>query len=81
MASETTFCQDKVLLSSSAVMKRDPDSTNFPLRITFSHVLTRAQGPGGLKIAPSSRLGMGRATKTDEFSEKFQTAFDPPSFL
>ena len=23
-------------------------------------------------------LGTGRATKMDEFSEKFQTAFDPP---
>ena len=23
---------------------------------------------------------MGQATKTDKFSEKFQTAFDPPSF-
>ena len=27
-------------------------------------------------------LGTGQPTKTDEFSEKFQTAFDPPpSFL
>ena len=25
-------------------------------------------------------LGTGQATKTDEFSGKFQTAFDPPSF-
>ena len=26
------------------------------------------------------QVGKGRATKLDEFSEKFQTAFDPPSF-
>ena len=26
-------------------------------------------------------LGKGPATKSDEFSEKFQTAFDPPSSL
>ena len=26
----------------------------------------------------TSTLGTGQATKTDEFSEKFQTAFDPP---
>ena len=25
-------------------------------------------------------LGMPTSSKTDEFSEKFQTAFDPPSF-
>ncbi len=25
-------------------------------------------------------LRMSAATKTDEFSKKFQTAFDPPSF-
>ena len=25
-------------------------------------------------------FGTGQATKTDEFSEKFQRAFDPPSF-
>ena len=25
-------------------------------------------------------LGMPDTSKTDEFSEKFQTAFDPPSF-
>ena len=27
-----------------------------------------------------SSLGTGGATKSDEFSEQFQTAFDPPSF-
>ena len=27
-----------------------------------------------------SSLGTGDETKMDEFSEKFQTAFDPPSF-
>ena len=26
----------------------------------------------------SQSLGMGHATKTDDFFEKFQTAFDPP---
>ena len=26
-------------------------------------------------------LGKGPATKSDEFFEKFQTAFDPPSFF
>ena len=36
-----------------------------------------------LKVDPlSSSLGKDPATKTDEFLEKFQTAFDiPPSFL
>ena len=27
-----------------------------------------------------NNLGTGDGTKTDEFSEKFQTPFDPPSF-
>ena len=30
---------------------------------------------------PNSSLGKDPATKSDEFLEKFQTAFDPPSFL
>ena len=33
-----------------------------------------------MKISSLSFLGTGDATKTDEFSGKFQTAFDPPSF-
>ena len=32
-----------------------------------------------MKISSLSFLGTGDANKTDEFSEKFQTAFDPPS--
>ena len=31
-------------------------------------------------FGPNSWLGTGDATKTDELSEKFQTAFDPPHF-
>ena len=33
-----------------------------------------------MKISSLSFLGTGDATKTDEFSGKFQMAFDPPSF-
>ena len=32
----------------------------------------------GPKKICKTRLGTGHATKTDEFSEKVQTAFDPP---
>ena len=31
-----------------------------------------------IRSAPSTDLGKGPATKLDEFSGKFQTAFDPP---
>ena len=33
-------------------------------------------------VVKKTHLGKGKASKTDEFSEKFQTAFDPlpPSF-
>ena len=32
----------------------------------------------GSRVHPDPCLGTGDGTKTDEFSEKFQTAFDPP---
>ena len=32
-------------------------------------------------VGPVPYLGKGPATKSDEFLEKFQTAFDPPTFL
>ena len=31
-------------------------------------------------MTKDSYAGTGQCTKTDEFSEKFQTAFDPPHF-
>ena len=31
-------------------------------------------------VIVNSTLGKGHATKLDEFSEKIQTAFDPPHF-
>ena len=57
----------------------------------FGHLLTRCyialwavEQKGGVYWSGRSgwlRLGTGHATKSDEFSEKFRTAFDPPPLI
>ena len=46
-----------------------------PCRWKYCGYQTR---PGIQYCCYRTRLGTNGATKTDEFSEKFQTAFDPP---
>ena len=48
-----------------------PETIYRMIRLSFLRLLSSFQNI-------SDMLGTGDATKTDEFSEKFQTAFDPP---
>ena len=48
------------------------DDEFWRLAFVFSCVITSQA------LTPVSHLGKGGYTKTDEFLEKFQTAFDPP---